>query len=29
MQEVRWEVSGTEPAGEHTFLYGKKNENMN
>jgi hypothetical protein len=23
----RWEGSGTEPAGEYTFLYGKGNEN--
>jgi hypothetical protein len=26
-QEVRWEGSGTVPAGEHTFYYGKRNEN--
>jgi hypothetical protein len=26
-QEVRWEGGGTEPAGEHTFFYGKGNEN--
>jgi hypothetical protein len=26
-QEVRWEGGGTEPAGEHTFPYGKGNEN--
>jgi hypothetical protein len=25
MQEVRWEGSGTAPAGEHTFFYGKGN----
>jgi hypothetical protein len=25
--EVRWECSGTEPAGEYTFFYGKGNEN--
>jgi hypothetical protein len=25
-QEVRWEGSGTVPAGEYTFLYGKGNE---
>jgi hypothetical protein len=25
--QVRWECSGTEPAGEYTFLYGKGNEN--
>jgi hypothetical protein len=24
-KEVRWEGSGTEPAGEYTFLYGKGN----
>jgi hypothetical protein len=27
MQEVRWERSGTVPAGEYIFLYGKGNEN--
>jgi hypothetical protein len=27
VQEVRWEGSGTEPAGEHTFFYGKGNKN--
>jgi hypothetical protein len=27
VQEVRWEGSGAEPAGEYTFLYGKGNEN--
>jgi hypothetical protein len=27
VQEVRWEGRGTEPAGEYTFFYGKKNEN--
>jgi hypothetical protein len=27
VQEVRWEGSGTEPAGEYTFLYGKGKEN--
>jgi hypothetical protein len=26
MQEVRWEGSGTEPAGEYTFFYAKGNE---
>jgi hypothetical protein len=26
-QEVRWESGGTKPAGEHTFFYGKGNEN--
>jgi hypothetical protein len=25
--QVRWEGSGTEPAGEYTFCYGKGNEN--
>jgi hypothetical protein len=25
--QVRWEGSGTEPAGEYTFFYGKGNEN--
>jgi hypothetical protein len=27
VQEVRWDGGGTEPAGEHTFFYGKGNEN--
>jgi hypothetical protein len=27
VQEARWIVGGTEPAGEYTFLYGKGNEN--
>jgi hypothetical protein len=27
VQEVRWEGGGTKPAGEYTFLYGKRNEN--
>jgi hypothetical protein len=27
VQEVRWEGSGTEPAGEYTFFCGKGNEN--
>jgi hypothetical protein len=27
MQEVRWEDSGTKPAGEYTFFCGKRNEN--
>jgi hypothetical protein len=27
VQEVRWEGSGTELAGQYTFLYGKENEN--
>jgi hypothetical protein len=27
VQEVRWEGSGTKPAGEYTYLYGKGNEN--
>jgi hypothetical protein len=27
VQEVRWEASGTVPAGEYTFFYGKGNEN--
>jgi hypothetical protein len=26
VQEVRWEGSGTVPAGEYTFFYGKGNE---
>jgi uncharacterized protein YodC (DUF2158 family) len=25
VQEVRWEGSGTEPAGEYTFFYGDEN----
>jgi exonuclease III len=28
VQEVRWEGGGTTPAGEHTFCYGKGNENQ-
>jgi hypothetical protein len=27
VQKVKWEGSGTEPAGEYTFFYGKGNEN--
>jgi hypothetical protein len=27
VQEVRWEGSGTAPAGEYTFFYAKGNEN--
>jgi hypothetical protein len=27
VQEVRWEGSGTEPAGEYTFFYEQGNEN--
>jgi hypothetical protein len=27
MQEVRWEGSGTTPAGEYAFFSGKGNEN--
>jgi hypothetical protein len=27
VQEVRWEGSGTIPAGQYTFFYGKGNEN--
>jgi hypothetical protein len=27
VQEVRWEGSGSAPAEEHTFFYGKGNEN--
>jgi exonuclease III len=27
VQEVRWRGSGTEPAGEYTLFYGKRNEN--
>jgi hypothetical protein len=27
VQEVRWDGSGTEPAGEYIFFYGKGNEN--
>jgi hypothetical protein len=29
VQEVRWEGSSTEPAGEYTFFYGNVNENHN
>jgi hypothetical protein len=28
VQEVRWERGSTEPAGEYSFLYGKRNENQ-
>jgi hypothetical protein len=28
VQEVGWESSGTEPAGEYTFFYGKGNQNQ-
>jgi hypothetical protein len=27
VQEVRWDGGGTEPAGQHTFFYGKGNQN--
>jgi hypothetical protein len=27
VQEVRWDRSGTEPAGQYTFSYGKGNHN--
>jgi hypothetical protein len=27
VQDVRWNECGTEPAGEHTFFFGKWNEN--
>jgi hypothetical protein len=27
VQKVRWEGSGTVPAGEYTFFNGKENEN--
>jgi hypothetical protein len=26
VQEVKWEGGGTEPAGEYTFFYRKRNE---
>jgi hypothetical protein len=26
VQEVRWEGSGTKPAGKHTFFFGNWNE---
>jgi hypothetical protein len=26
VQEVRWDIDGTEAAGEYTFFYGKGNE---
>jgi hypothetical protein len=29
VQGVRWEGSGTAPAGKYTFVYGKANETMN
>jgi hypothetical protein len=27
VQGVRWDGGDTEPAGEYTFFYGKRNEN--
>jgi hypothetical protein len=27
VQEVRWDGSGTEPAGQYTFFFGKGNQN--
>jgi hypothetical protein len=27
VQKVRWDESGTEPASEYTFFYGKGNKN--
>jgi hypothetical protein len=27
VQEVSWDGSGTEPAGQYTFFYGKGNQN--
>jgi hypothetical protein len=27
VQEVRWDGGGTEPAGQYTFFYGKRNQN--
>jgi exonuclease III len=27
VQEVRWDGSGTEPADQYTFFYGKGNQN--
>jgi hypothetical protein len=27
VQEIRWDMGGTEPAGEYTFFYRKGNEN--
>jgi hypothetical protein len=27
VQEVRWDRDGTEPTGEYTFFYGKRNDN--
>jgi hypothetical protein len=27
IQKVRWDGCGTEPAGEYTIFYGKRNEN--
>jgi hypothetical protein len=29
VQEVRWEGSGTTPAGEYTLFYGQGTDNMN
>jgi hypothetical protein len=28
VKNVRWEGSGTEPAGEYTFSFGEGNENL-
>jgi hypothetical protein len=28
VQEIRWESSGSTPAGEYTFFYGKGNESQ-
>jgi hypothetical protein len=28
VQKIRWKCSGTKPAGELTFFYGKRNENL-
>jgi hypothetical protein len=27
VHEVRWDRGGTEPAGQYTFFYGKRNQN--
>jgi hypothetical protein len=27
VQEIRWDGSGSEPAGQYTFFYGKMNQN--
>jgi hypothetical protein len=28
VQKIRWDIGGTEPAGQYTFFYGKGNQNQ-